>query len=164
MEDRRVATSILVDRLLIAVPVALLAWWLFARGGAGLALLGLVCTVAVGFILGPGIAGLIAEPAGGLFFPQRPARPAPRRSIAEARRARGDYDAAIAAFEEVTDEFPEDVESWIAMVEIAFTHMCDGSRGDALARRALLTLRDDTHRRQLLHVHRVQRRRLTDGH
>lgn len=155
MEDRQAAATTFVQRLALATPIALLAWWLFARGGAEWALLGLVCVVAVGFLVGPGIAGVLAEPVGGLFFPRRPARPEPCRGIAEARRARGEYDAAIAAYEEVIAEFPGDVESWIAMVGIVFTHLRDPARGDVLARRALLALRDESSRRQLLYAHRT---------
>ena len=155
MEDRRAAAVTLLQRLVAATPVALLGVWLCGSGSDGRAVLGLFCIVAAGFIAGPGIAGVLADPVGGLFFPQRPARPEPCRSIAEARRARGEYAAAIDAYEEVVAAFPGDVESWIAMVTIAFNHLRDPARADALARRALLALRDDAGRRQLLHAHRA---------
>ena len=155
MEDRSAAAATLLQRLLVAAPVALLAWWLLSSGGLERATLGLVCLVAAGFIVGPGIAGLLSEPVGSLFFPHSPARREPCRGIAETRRARGEYDAAIAAYEEVIAEVPGDVESWIAMVTIAFTHLRDPAHADALARRALLALRDDAGRRQLLYAHRM---------
>ena len=155
MEDRRAAAVTLLQRLVAATPVALLGVWLCGSGSDGRAVLGLFCVVAAGFIVGPGIAGLLAEPVGGLFFPRQPARREPCRGIAETRRARGEYEAAIAAYEEVIAEFPGDVESWIAMVTIALTHLRDPARADALARRALLALRDDAGRRQLLYAHRT---------
>jgi hypothetical protein len=54
----------------------------------------------------------------------------------------------------VIEEFPTDVESWTAIVEIALVHLHDRQRGDALARRALLTLTDEASRLELVRVHR----------
>ena len=162
MEDRRDLWTTLAWRLLYALPLAALAAWLFAhgRGDAERQILALVCVVADACILAPAFAGLIAEPAGGLFHPHRAALPEPRRSIAESRRARGQYDEAIEAYEAVVAEFPGDVASWTAMVEIALVHLRDAARGDALARRALLALREEPNRRYVVHAHRRAMERL----
>ena len=164
MEDRRELWTALGRRLLWALPLAAVGAWLIARGrgDADRQILGLLCIVADGFLLAPALAGLCAEPVGGLFHPRRPARPEPRRSIAESRRARGQYEEAIAAYDAVVAEFPGDLESWAAMVEIALRHLRDGTRGDALARRALLALRDEASRGHLIGVHRRFRQPLRD--
>ncbi len=111
-----------------------------------------------GILVAPGLAGVVAAPAGSLFYSHRVAPPEPRRGMAEAMRARGDYTDAIVAYEAVIDEFPADVESWTAMVEIALVHLRDRERGDALARRALLTLTDESGRLDLVRVHRRGRK------
>jgi hypothetical protein len=158
VDDRRELWTALVWRLLLACPFAVAAAVLFSHSAgspdaAERRLLGLACAVAAGVIVGPGFAGLIAEPAGALFHPRRAPLPQPRRSIAESKRARGCYDEAIAAYEQVVAEFPADLESWTAMVELALVHLRDRARGQALARRALLALGDERSRLALVRVH-----------
>ena len=159
VEDRRENWNALARRALVAGPLVLVAVALFVSSvgcpdPTGRRILGLLLVVAAGFTLAPSLAGIVAEPVGSLFYPHRPAPPEPRRSIAEAKRARGEYHAAIAAYEVVIEEFPTDVASWTAIVEIALVHLHDRQRGDALARRALLTLTDEPSRLELVRVHR----------
>lgn len=156
VDERRELGTALAGRVLCALPLAALAAWLLAtaRGDVDRLLLGLVCIVAVGFVIGPALAGLVADPAGSLFYPRRRALPVPCRSIAEAKRAQGRYEEALGAYETVVAEFPDDLDSWLAMVEIALLHLRDVARGDALARRALLALRAEVDRLALVRVHR----------
>lgn len=168
MEDRRELWAALAWRTLAACPFAVTAAVLFASStgcpdAALRRLLGLACVVVAAIIIGRGLAGLIAEPTGSLFYPTRVALPEPRRSIAESNRARGRYGEAIAAYEQVVEEFPTDLTSWIAMVEIALVHLQDRARGDALARRALLALGDEGSRLELVRVHRRAAQRLRDA-
>lgn len=152
----------LVSRLLLAIPFAAAAGILFACGGPGAAerrVLALAFIILDGIIIGPGIAALIAEPTGSLFYPRRTALPQPRRSIAESKRVRGDYRASLIAYEEVLAEFPTDLESWTAMVEIACVHLRDRDLADILARRALTALSAERDRYDLIRAHRRARKR-----
>ena len=63
----------------------------------------------------------------------------------------------------MVEEFPTDLEAWTAVVEIAFVHLRDHARGDALARRALLALSDEQGRLELVRVHRRCRAWLRDA-
>lgn len=150
-------------RVLAACPFAVGGVLLLTGSAAGATdrrLLGMVGILTAAIVVAPGLAGLIAEPTGSLFYPSRRAAPEPRRSIAEARRARGDYRAALAAYEEVLAEFPTDVVSWCAMVEMAMLQLRDRALGDALARRALAILADDGARHELVRAHRRAAERL----
>ena len=163
MDDRRELWIALAWRLAIALPFAAMAGLLFAAGGpepAGRRVLALACIVLVAIIVAPGFAGLFAEPAGSLFYPWRVALPQPRRSIAQAKRARGDYRAALTAYEDVLAEFPADLESWTAMVEIACVQLGDRALAEALARRALSALTQEGDRMELIRVHRRSTERL----
>ena len=133
MDDRRELWITLAWRTAFACPFAAAATYVLATSAgcpdpAGRRLLGLALTVASGVIVGPGFAGLIAEPAGSLFYPRRTALPQPCRSIAESNRAHGRYAAAVSAYEDVVAEFPTDVESWAAMIEITLVHLQDRPR------------------------------------
>jgi hypothetical protein len=159
MDDRRELWITLAWRVGFAAALALVGGLLLAgRIGpgdvAGRRLLGLACVVAAGIVVAPGFAGFIAEPVGSLFYPRRISPPEPCRSIADARRKRGDHTEALAAYEDVVAEFPGDLPSWTAMVEIAVVDLQDRPRGDALARRALSALADEPARFALVRVHR----------
>jgi tetratricopeptide (TPR) repeat protein len=164
VEERRELWIALAWRLVFAAPFAVAAGLLFASGGgpdmAGRRVLALAFIVLYAIIVAPGFAALIAEPAGSLFYPRRIALPQPCRSIAQAKRARGDYRAALAAYEEVLAEFPADLESWTAMVEIACVQLGDRALAEALARRALSALTQEGDRMELIRVHRRSTERL----
>ncbi len=155
MEDGRDLLIALGRRLLLALPFALAGWLLFATGGgAERRILGLLCVVIAGIVVAPPLAGLIAEPAGGLFHPRHPARQEPSHDIAEARRRQGRYAEALDAYERVVERFPGDVSGWIAMLDVASVDLRDAARADAIARRALAALPDAASRMQFLQARR----------
>lgn len=145
-------------RALLAVPFVVMAWYLFATtsgnpDAGGKRLIGLACAVIVGVLVAPPLAGLAAEPWGVFFHPHRTAFPEPIYSIAEARRKRGQYEEAIEEYQKIAEQFPVEVRPYVAMMEIAFVNLRDSARTDAIAKRGLAALRDETSRMHLLRMH-----------
>jgi len=168
MDDRRDILIALAWRLLLAGPLGVIAWLLFAatRGdpnGGGERFLGLICAVAAAIIIAPPFAALIAQPAGGLFYPHRSARPEPRYSAAEGRRMRRRHEEAIAEFERIAEQFPAEVRPYVAMMEIALLDLHDSERAGAIVKRGLATLRDDASREHLLWKYRIAKVKLRDA-
>jgi len=160
MDERRDLLISLACHVLAALPFAGAAWFLFASTvgdatGADKRVIGLACVVAAGAIIARPLAGLVAEPAGSLFFPRYFSRPQPLYSIAEARRKQGRYEESIAEYEKIAQQFPAEVAPHVAMMEIAFTNLGDPGRAGDIVRRALATLPDDASRHEVLRRHRA---------
>src|SRR5262245_7863723 len=134
MDERREILISLAWRVLSAGILLAITWHLFTStsGDDAGKFLGLACGVAAGIILAPPFAALIAQPAGSLFFPRRSSGPEPGYSLAETKRKRGQYEESIKEYQRITEEFPEDVRSYVAMMEIAFIHLHDPERTDAI--------------------------------
>lgn len=165
MDDRRDILIALAWRLLLAVPLGVTAWFLFAttRGdpnGGGERFLGLMCAVAAAIVIAPPFAVLVAEPAGSLFYPRRHARPDPRYSAAEGRRMRRRHEEAIAEFEHIAAQFPAEVRPYVAMMEITLLDLHDSERAGAIVKRGLATVRDDASRKHLLWKYRIAKAKL----
>jgi tetratricopeptide (TPR) repeat protein len=156
-------------RALFASPLLGIAWYLFATtagdaDGGGKRLLGLMCVVGAAAIVGRGLPGLIAEPAGSLFYPRRVMLPGPVYSVAEARRARGKYEDALAEYERIIEQFPAELLAYVTMMEIAFVHLGDAERAESIVKRGLAALPDDGSRHSLLQKYRVIKSRMPDPH
>jgi tetratricopeptide (TPR) repeat protein len=160
MDDRREILIALGWRILFAIPLGAIAWFLFATtigdsGGAWKRLLGLACVVVAAVIIAAPLAALAAQPTGSLFFPRHAARREPAYSLAEARRKRGCYEEAIDEYQRIAEQFPAEVLPYIAMMEIASANLHDRERAAAIARRGLAMLRDEASRQELLRAHRT---------
>ncbi len=160
MDDRRDILIALGWRMLFAIPLGVIAWFLFATTvgdsvGAWKRFLGLAFAVVGAIIIAEPIAALVAEPSGSLFFPRHAARVEPVYSLAEAKRKRGQYVEALDEYERIAAQFPAAVHPYIAMMEIAAADLHDGERAEAIARRGLSMLRDEASRQELLRAHRT---------
>lgn len=75
------------------------------------------------------LAELIAEPTGNLFWPSdRFDRPQPAYSIPQSKRARGLYEEAMAGFEKLAEEHPQEVQPYVEMIDIAIVNLHDPLR------------------------------------
>ncbi|MBI1816798.1 MAG: hypothetical protein HYR72_17605 [Deltaproteobacteria bacterium] len=160
MDDRREILIALGWRILFAIPLGVIAWLLFATtigdsDGALKRLLGLACAIVAAIIIAAPLAALAAQPTGSLFFPRHAGRNEPAYSIAEAKRKRGRYEEAIDAYQTIAEQFPAEALPYIAMMEIAAVNLHDRGRAEAIARRGLAILRDESSREELLRAHRA---------
>jgi hypothetical protein len=165
LDERRDLFISLGGHLLLALPFVAIAWFLFATtvgdtNGAEARLAGVACVVTAGIIIARPLAGLVAEPAGSLFFPRHFSPPQPLYGIAEARRKQGRYEDAIEEYERVAGQFATEVHPYIAMMEIALVDLQDRTRAGAIVKRGMAILRDDASRHELLRAHRAVLARL----
>jgi len=127
-------------RAIVAAPF-------FVVGMTGaLSILSPFCVVAGAIILAPPLARLIAEPTGNLFYPSRHYDgPQPAYSIPQAKRARGQYEQAMAGFEKIAEDHPDEVKPYIEMIDIAIVNLKDPDRANAIYQRgvSLLSKEDD---------------------
>jgi hypothetical protein len=157
-DDRRELWERLAGHLLAATPFLASTWYLFESTSGDTdakRFLGLACAVAAGIIIGRPIAGLVAEPAGSLFFPRSAARPEPGYSLPDTLRKRGQYEQALTEYAKITVQFPAELRAYIAMMEIALVDLHDRERTQVIARLALGQLADEPQRMELLRVHRM---------
>jgi len=150
MDDRRDILIALGWRLLVASALAAAGWHLSAPTNSEYRFLGLACVVAAAIVIAPPLAALVAEPTGSIFFPRHPARCEPAYSRANATRLQGRYEDAIAAYQSIADEFPDELRAHVAMMEITLIDVGDTERADAIVKRALAALCGEASRHELL--------------
>jgi hypothetical protein len=160
MDDRRDAWLEIARRALRVAPVAaggalLLSLPAGCPAAALLHLFGLLAIVAAAAAVAPGLAGVAAEPVGSLFYPRHFSAAQPAYGRAEAQRRQGRFEASLAEYEHVLDDFPADVTAYTAMLEIAALDLRDRARFDALAKRTMAAVADETSRMHIVRVHRA---------
>lgn len=131
-------------RLLIAAPF-------FAIGLTGAAFIASpFFTLAGALIVAFPLARLVAEPLGSLFFPNAHFdRPQPIYSIPLARKQEGRYEAALAGFLQIAHAWPDQVQAWVEMLDVAVTGLNDGARAEQIFQQGMAALRDEDARQRL---------------
>ncbi len=111
--------------------------------GAGLLI------VASGF-LAPLIAAVIAKPAGRLFYPgEKLERPPSAYSIPRSRRAFGKNEEGIQELQAIAKEYPDAVEAWSEMLDVAVVDLMDGDRASVILHQGMATLPSPEAREEL---------------
>ena len=149
----------LLVRLLIASPF-------FAIGLTGAAFIASpFFTLTGAIIIAFPLARLFAEPLGSLFFPNKHYdRPQPIYSIPLARKQEGRYEEALAGFLQIAYAWPEQVQAWIEMVDVAITGLNDGPRAEKIFQQGMAALRDDAARQRLAEMYVAIKSQLKPAH
>lgn len=162
---RDTVTSLLL-RLIPAVVLFGFGWFLIlkASGGLGalpLLLVGMGCFLVGSTLVARPIARLIAEPAGNLFYPDaRFDRPQPMYGIPESQRKKGIYEEAMAGFEKIAAEYPDEIRPYIEMIDIAIVELKDTERANAIYCRGIAVLKRGEDKEVLARMYRAIRSRL----
>lgn len=127
--------------------------------GGGLFACALIISGAI--VLARPLASLIAEPSGSLFYPgKRFSRPLPMYSIPESKRARGMYEEAIAGFDRIAADYPDEVKPYIEMINISIVNLKDPDRANEIFQRGVSILRKDRDKEVLATMYGAIRTRL----
>ena len=138
-------------RLAAAVLFFGLGVWLLIRapGAASLIVVAVVLMGAFAMwlvaavLMAPTVAGWLAAPWGGLFFPSaRNEKPPPHYSLAEAKMQRDDFEGALADYVKITLNYPGEVRPYCDMVDIVLRHLDDPERAEVIYRKGMETLED----------------------
>jgi hypothetical protein len=127
----------------------------------GSGFLGCALIIAAAVTMAGPVARLIAEPAGNLFYPNRSdGRRQPAYSISESKRAKGLYEEAIAGFEQIASEFPDEVKPYIHIIDICIRNLKDPARANEVFQRGLASLKKEEERETLARMYSGIRTRL----
>lgn len=147
----------LLKRLTIAAPFFTLGVILVAHYGRTNVLgvlLGLpFLTIGVAVVI-VALAGILAEPVGGLVFFQGRHRdkPEPVYSMAEAQRKAGRYREALKVYEQMTWEFPGEVKPYVEMIDIAVVNLKDGPLAEGILQKGMAAFEKREEARQTLKI------------
>jgi len=160
----------MVTRLLLRlVPSGVLfgfGWFLLATGTGGYGAVpqlffGMACFLVAATIIAGPIARLIAQPAGNLFYPEDHFdHPQPMYGIPEAKRKRGLYEEAMAGFEKIAEEYPNEIKPYVEMIDIAIVDLKDAGRANAIYRRGVSALKNAADKEILARMYSAIRTRL----
>jgi tetratricopeptide (TPR) repeat protein len=90
------------------------------------------------------LAGVTFAPLAGLLFPERKiTRRPPTYGPAEARRMEAQYEKAIQEYEAILMEYPNDGQSFLALMDIAWRDMGDARRAMNYYHRARVAVKDE---------------------
>lgn len=139
----------LVVNGLIAAGLVCVAWRVLLKsaqtaGNLGGLLIGFALLIAAAIFLAWPLTRLVAEPTGDLFYPERhPKKPPPMYGIPQSMVKRGEYEKAMAKYEEIVGTHPEEHRPYLDMMEIALVHLGDKERGSSVYRRGLRAFEDN---------------------
>ena len=155
----------LLKRSILAAPFFLIGWYVLHKTTAldniGLAFFGLAIMIVGAIILAFPLAELFAEPTGNLFWPdERFDRPQPAYSIPQSKRARGLYEEAMAGFEKIAEEHPEETQPYVEMIDIAIVNLHDPQRAHAIFLRGVSVLEKEEDRATLVRMYGAIQTRL----
>jgi tetratricopeptide (TPR) repeat protein len=157
----------LLKRAPIAVLFLLIGILILFRAGGDLlqafamSLLGCASIIVAAIILAFPLARLIAESSGNLFWPGTQFfRPQPVYGIPQSKRAKGMYEEAIAGFDKIAQDYPDEVKPYIEMIDITIVNLKDPDRASAIYERGLSLLKKDEDREALARMYGAIRTRL----
>ena len=154
MNEYKAIRKSLWRQCLISLPFFLAAFALFsgARGGSALGplLVASACLITGAIIVAIPVARLLAQPATGLFFPNDHFdKPQPIYGIPRTRRGKGLFEEAITEYEKLVEEYPEEIEAWIEMMEVAAIDLRDAARADEILEQAVEECAEESERGRL---------------
>ena len=130
----------------------------------GFGVVGIALFLGAGILLAFPIASMFANPWGGMFFPEdRLKRAPPLYSLAEAKVRKMQFEDAMATYEQIAEEYPEEVKPYIDMIDIAVVHLKDAERADQIYRRGIDRLRNPDDLDVLARMYRGIRSRIESG-
>lgn len=143
-----------------ALAMAIGVGVLLGAGDAVSMLLGfLFFLVAALFVAGP-IARRLAEPAGNLLWPRTfDAKPQPMYGIPQSRRAKGQFEEAIAAYARIAADFPGEIRPHVEMIDIALADLHDPARAEAIYLHGAAVLENPDDRELLAQAYEALRAR-----
>ena len=146
-------------RLLLASPF-------FYVGLTGSAFIASPFFVLAGaLIVAKPLTQLCAEPLGSLFFPNKHFdRPQPIYSIPLARKQEGRYEEALTGFLEIAHGWPDQVQAWIEMIDVAINCLRDGARAETIFQQGMITLQNDDARQRLAEMYVAIKSQLPPEH
>ena len=134
-------------RFILAALFFWLGWYLLIHGNIGGAFIACAVFILGAVIIAPSLAELFAEPTGNLFWPSAQYdRPQPAYSIPQSKRARGLYEEAMAGFEKIAEEYPQEVQPYVEMIDLAIVNLHDPKRANAIFHRGVDALTKDEDR------------------
>lgn len=166
MSDYRYIFISLLKRSIIALPLFAVGMSLLLRAGDVLNVISSVLFGCAALILGAIIvafplARLFAEPSGNLFCPgRRFDRPQPMYGIPQSKKAKGLYEEAIAGFEKIAEEYPEEVQPYVEIIDIAIVKLKEPERANATYQRGMSVLKKDEDKEALARMYSAIRTRL----
>ena len=117
---------------------------------------GIGCVVVSACIMAPQIAQLLVEPFGKIFYSgEEFDRPQPMFSVPEGKRKSGHYQEAFDGFQKIAGEYPQELKSYIAMIDIAVVDMKNKKIADAVFHRGIATLDDKEARDALAKMYKA---------
>lgn len=127
----------------------------------GMSLPGFACLIIGAIIVAFPLARLAAESFGGLFWPNRRFdRPQPMYGGPRSLRARGLYDEAMAGFEKMVADYPQEMQAYVEMIEIAIVNLNDGERANRIYQSGMSVLRSEDSKGTLAVMYSAIRSRL----
>jgi hypothetical protein len=156
MNNLREILISLAWRALIASPLFYVCF--SGRAGALSPLFGVAGAIIVFSSL---LARLIAEPSGRLFWPgEHFDRPQPVYGIPQSKRKKGLYEEAMAGFEKIAKDYPEEVQPYIEMIDIAILDLKDPERANRIYQNGIGILAKEKDKETLAIMYSAIRSRL----
>ncbi|MBU0714475.1 MAG: hypothetical protein KJ964_03835 [Verrucomicrobia bacterium] len=151
----------LLKRVILAILLFVAGFYLLHQGNLGLLVIGFAPIILGAVIVAFPLAELFAEPTGNLFWPsEHYDRPQPAYSIPQSKRTRGLYEEAMAGFEKIAEEYPQEVQPYVEMIDIAVVNLHDPQRANAIFHRGVSILKKDEDRETLVRMYRAIQTRL----
>ncbi|OGV66096.1 MAG: hypothetical protein A2283_11300 [Lentisphaerae bacterium RIFOXYA12_FULL_48_11] len=119
--------------------------------GGGWGVLAALPFVFVGtLVVVPSITSILAQPFSSLLYPSKHLdHTMPMYSIPQSKRAKGLYEEAIAGYEKIAVEYPDEVKPYIEMVTIAIMDLRNVEQAKSFLGRGMVLLKDESARKVL---------------
>lgn len=101
------------------------------------------------YLYAPAVAEKLSYTFGLLFWPDKPGKPCPTYSRAEAQALQRNYAEAERLYEEIIEEFPQELKAHAALLRIAMVNIGDLEKSTKRLQFGMETLTSETARNQL---------------
>ncbi|HQN80339.1 MAG TPA: hypothetical protein PLB64_04715 [Kiritimatiellia bacterium] len=160
--DCKSALLVLIRRFLPALAALVLGVWILLRATNPIQMLvGLLFFLVAAILVAGPIARLLAEPTGNLFWPRRYYnKPQPMYGIPQSRRAKGQLEEALAEYEKIAADHPDEVRPYLEMIDVAIHDLRDADRANAIFQNGLARLKNADDKDRLAQAYAETRTRL----